>query len=53
VGLSAIMIANALGAQVIAIDINDQTLEFAKKLGAFATVNGSNNANLIEEIKST
>ena len=38
VGLSAIMIANALGAQVIAVDINDETLQFAKELGAIATV---------------
>ena len=51
VGLSAIMIANALGAQVIAVDINDHTLDFAKELGAFATVNGTNNSNIIEEIK--
>src|SRR5690554_5520350 len=43
VGLSAIMIANALGAQVIAVDINDQALELAKEVGAFATINGTNN----------
>jgi len=34
VGLSAIMIAHALGAQVIAVDIKDESLELAKKLGA-------------------
>lgn len=51
VGLSAIMIANALGAQVIAVDINDGTLNFAKELGAFSTINGSGNNNVIEEIK--
>ena len=51
VGLSAIMIANALGAQVIAVDINDKTLNFAKELGAFATVNAENNMDIIEEIK--
>lgn len=34
VGLSAIMIANALGANVIAVDIDAQKLELAKRLGA-------------------
>lgn len=51
VGLSAIMIANALGAQVIAVDINDDTLKFAKNLGAIATVNVAKIQNPIEEIK--
>ncbi len=52
VGLSAIMIANALGAQVIAVDINEQTLELAKKLGAIATVNSTQNENVVEMVKS-
>jgi len=34
VGLSAIMIANAMGARVIAIDIDQTKLELAKRLGA-------------------
>lgn len=51
VGLSAIMIANALGAQVVAVDIDDKTLDLAKELGAFATVNATNNVNIVEEIK--
>lgn len=38
VGLSAIMIASALGAQVIAIDIAEDKLALAKALGAVATV---------------
>ena len=50
VGLSAIMIAQALGAQVIAVDINDDTLNFAKELGALVTVNAANSPNVIEEI---
>lgn len=50
VGLSAIMIANALGAQVTAIDINNKTLELAKQLGANATINAKNN-NVVEAIK--
>ena len=39
VGLSAIMIANALGAEVIAVDIDDSKLSLARSLGAAATVN--------------
>lgn len=41
VGLSAVMIANAVGANVIAIDIDDAKLELAKGLGAVATINGA------------
>ncbi|MFN2138776.1 MAG: zinc-dependent alcohol dehydrogenase family protein [Candidatus Promineifilaceae bacterium] len=40
VGLSAILIAAALGAQVIAVDIDEQKLAFARELGAAAAVNG-------------
>lgn len=40
VGLSAIMIAAAIGANVIAIDIADDKLAFAKNIGATATING-------------
>jgi alcohol dehydrogenase len=50
VGLSAIMIANALGANVIAIDIADQKLELAKSVGAAATVNASKVANVVEAV---
>jgi len=39
VGLSAIMIANALGANVVAIDIHEATLDLARSIGAVATVN--------------
>jgi alcohol dehydrogenase len=39
VGLSAIMIARALGAQVIAIDIVDDKLDFARSIGASAVLN--------------
>ncbi len=37
VGLSAIMIARSLGAEVIAVDIRDEALAFAARLGAAAT----------------
>jgi len=39
VGLSAIQVANAIGAQVIAVDIDDGKLELAEREGAVATVN--------------
>jgi alcohol dehydrogenase len=50
VGLSAIMIANALGADVIAIDIADQKLELAKSVGAVATVNATKVDDVVEAV---
>ena len=50
VGLSAIMIANALGANVIAIDIDDHKLELAKELGAKAAINSKKVKNVSKEI---
>ena len=52
VRLSAIMIAHALGAQVIAVDINDEALDLAKQIGAFATINARRNADIVEQIKT-
>ena len=40
VGLSAIMIANAMGANVVAVDLAEDKLALARSLGAAATVNG-------------
>ncbi|GMQ85185.1 MAG: zinc-dependent alcohol dehydrogenase family protein [Acidimicrobiia bacterium] len=40
-GLSAVMIAAARGARVVAIDIDDTTLDLARSLGAEATVNAT------------
>ncbi|WP_420627972.1 zinc-dependent alcohol dehydrogenase family protein [Candidatus Leptofilum sp.] len=51
VGLSAIMIANALGAKVIAIDIADDKLEFARQMGAVATVNATKTPKVVKEVK--
>ncbi|MEQ6292259.1 zinc-dependent alcohol dehydrogenase family protein [Vogesella sp. GCM10023246] len=50
VGLSAIMIANAIGANVIAIDISDDKLDLARALGAVATVNAAKVANVVEAV---
>lgn len=51
VGLSAIMIANALGAKVVAVDIADDKLEFAKSIGAVAAVNSKTSADTIEAVR--
>ena len=45
VGLSAIMIAKALGAQVIAVDINEAALAKARELGADFTIQSSSSAD--------
>jgi alcohol dehydrogenase len=37
-GLSAVMIARALGASVVAVDVDSETLSLARSLGASATV---------------
>ena len=49
VGLSAIMIGKAIGAQVIAIDLLEEKLNFAKRIGADFTVNAKNQ-NVIDAI---
>lgn len=51
VGLSAIMIATALGANVVAVDIFDDKLAFAKECGAVATVNSLAVADTVEAIR--
>ena len=55
VGLAAIMIARALGARVIGIDINARALQFARELGASqvldAGAQGQGSDNIIAAIK--
>lgn len=50
VGLSAIMIASALGANVVAIDIKDEKLDFARAIGAVATINAAGNPDVVAEV---
>ena len=50
VGLSAIMIANAIGAHVVAIDISEEKLKLARALGAVATVNAATVTNVAEAV---
>ncbi len=49
VGLSAIMIASALGANVVAVDITAEKLDFAQSIGAAAVINATD-VNVVESI---
>jgi len=51
VGLSAIMIARALGAQVIAVDIANDKLEFARSIGAHAAINAREHADIAAAVR--
>jgi alcohol dehydrogenase len=51
VGLSAIMIAHALGAQVVAVDITDQKLTLARSVGASQTVNARSVSHVAEAVR--
>ena len=50
VGLSAVMIANALGANVIGVDLDPAKLELAKAFGAIAAIDGA--GDVVEEISA-
>jgi alcohol dehydrogenase len=50
VGLSAIHIASALGANVVAVDISEEKLELARTLGAVATVNASTVPSVVDAV---
>jgi alcohol dehydrogenase len=51
VGLSAIMIASAMGANVVAIDLTPEKLDFARQMGAVATINAREVANVVEAVR--
>ena len=51
VGLSAILIADALGARVVAVDIADEKLAFAKSVGAAVVVNATQTADVAEAVR--
>jgi alcohol dehydrogenase len=51
VGLSAVMIAEAMGAQVIGVDIKPEALALAEILGARHTINAREEPHLIEAIQ--
>jgi alcohol dehydrogenase len=52
VGLSAVMIAAAFDANVIAIDISDEILEIAMQAGACAAINGSCSNSVVDEVRA-
>ena len=52
VGLSAIMIATAMGANVVAIDIGAEKLEFARRIGATASVDATHASDVIAAVKA-
>ncbi|EMI16800.1 alcohol dehydrogenase zinc-binding domain protein [Rhodopirellula maiorica SM1] len=51
VGLSAIMIATSVGANVIAIDIRDDKLDFARTIGAAETINAGDVDDVVGEVQ--
>jgi len=51
VGLSAVMIAGALGARVIGVDIDDDILALARRLGAELTVNAAREEHVAARIR--
>lgn len=50
VGLSAIMIASAIGARIVAVDITDAKLELARSAGAQHTVNITETETMVEKV---
>ncbi|MDE2447314.1 MAG: zinc-dependent alcohol dehydrogenase family protein [Alphaproteobacteria bacterium] len=52
VGLSATMIAAAMGARVVAIDLTDDKLALAREMGAAVTLNASATPNVIEAVRA-
>jgi alcohol dehydrogenase len=50
VGLSAIHIASALGANVVGVDISEEKLDLARRLGAVATVDASAVPGVIDAV---
>lgn len=51
VGLSAVMIARAIGARVIATDLRDEALDHARKAGADITLNAATTANVGDSVR--
>lgn len=51
IGLNLVQVASAVGARVIAIDVVDSKLEWAKKLGAQATINAKNVERVDKEVR--
>jgi len=52
VGLSALLIANAAGANVVVVDIAEEKLAFARSLGAAATINARQVQDVVGEVRT-
>ena len=50
VGLSAVMIAQAVGANVVAVDITEEKLALARSLGAVAAVNATETEDVVAAV---
>ena len=51
VGLSAVMIGAAIGAQIVAVDVNEEALAMARTLGANATLNAAKRADTAAAVR--
>ena len=51
IGLNVVQVAAAVGGQVVAVDIRDEKLEWAEKLGARATINSQNVERIDKEVR--
>jgi len=51
IGLNVVQVAAAVGAQVIAVDIVDEKLEWAKRFGAQATINAGQVERVDKEVR--
>ncbi len=50
VGMSAVMIAAAMGAKVVAVDIDTEVLKLAQEVGAAAVINARENHAVVDQI---
>ncbi len=51
VGLSAVMIGRALGARIIAVDVNREKLDFARGIGAECCINAAEIDNVVQAVQ--
>ena len=51
VGLNVVQVAAAVGAQVVAVDLSEQKLDWATRLGAVAVVNASGSDRVGKEVR--
>ncbi len=51
VGLATVQMANAIGANVIAVDVFDEKLQLAKKFGAVETINARNETDVPKKLR--